>query len=107
MSLILLSMRSVIVLVGYLLITELVYSQSFISETKLWSNVVHGTEYGSSFESFYIKMNGDSSISDHTYSKVYRSDDSLQLQWILEGFVRETDSGSVFYLPRESSIEIW
>jgi hypothetical protein len=87
-------MIRIVVLVGYILVTELVYSQSFISETKLWSNVVVGNEYGSPYESFYIKMTIDSVTPDNSYGKVYRSNDSLHLNWFIKGFIRETDSGN-------------
>ncbi|MCF8346419.1 MAG: T9SS type A sorting domain-containing protein [Bacteroidales bacterium] len=98
-------MKRIVVLIGYILIAELVYSQSFISETKLWSNVVHGTEYGSPYVSFYIKMTIDSVISGNSYGKVYRSNDSLQLNWFIEGLIRETDTGTVYYRDVEDDTE--
>ena len=98
-------MKRIVVIIGYILVAELVYSQSFISESKLWSNLFHGTEYGSPYESFYIKMTGDSVISDQSYCKVYRSDDSLHLHWFFEGLIRETDTGTVYYRDIENATE--
>jgi hypothetical protein len=67
--------------------------------------VVHGTEYGSPYESFHIKMTIDSVTSGNSYGKVYRSNDSLQSHWFLEGFIRETDTGTVYYRDIEDVTE--
>ena len=79
-----------------------VYSQSLVAENKIWSNVRHGTEYGYDYDSHYIKFLGDTLISETLYKKVYRSNDSLMTNWSFEGSIRETDTGSVFYIPRNS-----
>ncbi len=77
-----------------------------INENKYWSNVRHGTEFGGDYESFYIKFMGDTVISETLYKKVYRSNDSLMSNWLFEGSIRETDTGSVHYLPKNSSTEV-
>jgi len=81
---------------GLILLAPTVFSQTFISENKLWSQVEFATEYGHPYESHFIKMKGDTIVDDEEYTKVYRSNDSLQLKWFFEGFIRETDTGSVF-----------
>ncbi len=65
----------------------------------------HGTEYGSPIESYYIRIADDTLISEQLYKKVYRSNDSLHVHWFLEGFIRETDTGTVYYLKDEDGIE--
>lgn len=80
-------------------------SQSFINQTKLWSNKVGGTEEGSPSESYFIKMDGDTLLSNVNYTRVLKSMDSLQLQWYIEGFIRETDTGTVFYQDLKSQSE--
>ncbi|MEN8157708.1 MAG: T9SS type A sorting domain-containing protein [Bacteroidota bacterium] len=97
-------MRKSLCLLG-LLISIPLFSQSFINEAKLWSNVSYGTEYGYSYESYYIKMTGDTVISEKQYTKVLRSNDSLHLRWALEGFIRENDTGTVYFLKRNGGFE--
>lgn len=82
-----------------------VYSQSLVMENKIWSNVRHPTEYGYDFDSHYIKFLGDTIISENLYKKVYRSNDSLMIDWFFEGSIRETDTGSVYYIPMSSEEE--
>ena len=98
-------MKHIVYIVGFLLTTNPIVSQSFINETKLWSNVKYGTEYGHPYESFYIKMIGDTTITDVQYTKVHRSNDSLHLNWTLEGFIRETDTGTVYYREYDEVFE--
>ena len=90
-------MKQSIALLSFVLVTKLVFPQTLISETKLWSNLVHGSEYGSPYESFHIKMTIDSISSANTYGKVYRANDSLHLNWFLDGYINETDTGTIFY----------
>lgn len=76
-----------------------------MKENSLWSNVRHGTEYGYDFESYYIKFEGETVISDVPFKKVFRSNDSLMTNWYFIGSIRETDSGSVYYVSGSSDIE--
>ncbi len=98
-------MKRIVTIIGCILFSELVFSQSFISETKLWSNYVHGTEYGSPYESFYIMMTIDSVSLGSTYGKVYRDNDSLQSNWFVDGYIRETDTGTIFYRGKDELAE--
>ncbi|MBN2697452.1 MAG: T9SS type A sorting domain-containing protein [Bacteroidales bacterium] len=83
-----------------------VYSQEFINDNKIWSNVIHGNEYGCEYISFFIRFKGDTLINDLVYKKVQRSNDSLMNDWITQGAIRETDSGSVYYVSQGYDQEI-
>ena len=51
-------------------------------------------------------MTIDSVTPDNSYGKVYRSNDSLHLDWFLKGSIRETDSGTVYYRDIEDVTEL-
>jgi len=99
-------MKKLKLLILVLILTQQgIFSQSLVRENKLWSNVKHGGEYGSDFESYYIKFEGDTVISDIQFKKVYRSNDSLMTSWSFYGSIRETDSGSVYYMSGSADME--
>jgi len=82
------------------------FPQQFVTENKLWSNEKNGTEYtGESWHSNFIRFEGDTLIGETLYKKVLRSDDSLMSAWYVTGFIRETDTASVYYRPVRSGKE--
>lgn len=97
--------RKLVLLFGFLISYYCLNSQTLVKENSLWSTVRHGTEYGYDFESHYIKFEGDTMISDIPFKKVYRSNDSLMINWSFTGSIRETDSGSVYYLSGSADME--
>ena len=86
-------------------LTNWVFAQNFISENKLWSNVSYGTEYGAPFNSSFIKISGDTIISEIRYSKVFCSTDSIMKNWNYYGGIRETDTGTVYFLEQNKITE--
>jgi hypothetical protein len=74
------------------------FCQSFISENKLWSYVAHGSEYGSPYRSYYVKISGDSLVKDIAYKKLLKSTDENHDNWFFRGLIRETDTGTVYFL---------
>ena len=85
--------------IAFLLLTSLVAnSQSwFISDSKVWSQVRYGSTPGFPYTSTYIKMNGDTTLNQTDYTKVYKSASEGMQSWSLEGYIRETDTGTVYY----------
>jgi len=70
--------------------------QILVKENKLWSNTWIGTEKGDHFHSYYIKFQGDITINNRIYKKIYKSEDESQLSWKLYGYIREDSSRKVF-----------
>lgn len=65
------------------------FAQSFVSENKLWSNTFIGTEIGSEYSSYFIKLNGDTTIDGTSYKFVLRSEDINHEIWYKFGVIRE------------------
>jgi hypothetical protein len=91
-------MRTLIVIL--LSFISLLYCQAqvLVNEGKLWSNVEYGSEQPDhqNYHSYWIKFQGDSTIHDTIYKKMFRSDDSLHTNWVAYGFLREDTSKKVF-----------
>jgi hypothetical protein len=90
-------MKKLIVALTALLISFSLTSQNFISENKQW-NVFLNSFGGLSTEIFSI--NGDSSINNVSYKKIYVSYDSLK-HWQYQGLLRE-DSSQVYFVGMDS-----
>lgn len=69
-----------------------------VSESKLWSNLEYGSEQPDheNYHSYWIKFQGDSIIHNTLYKKMFRSDDSLHMNWVSYGFMREDSSKKVY-----------
>ena len=63
--------------------------QSLLQEGKLWSNTSIGTEGGTTYRSYFIKFMEDTTINELVYKKILRSDDLLQTNWFVYGYIRE------------------
>ena len=68
------------------------YEPVLVKENKLWSNTWIGTELGDHFHSYYIKFEGDITINNKVYKKIFKSEDESQLNWKLHGYIREDSS---------------
>lgn len=91
-----------IILVLQLIICFNAFSQSsldsLVTTNKMWSQV-HRYPYGlpppqngCAAESNYIKFAEDTLINDYRYKKIFQSKDSLGLNWVNIGFIREQDN---------------
>jgi len=77
-----------------LLISQLAYSQVFVSENKTW-HVRDDSWWDINTEIF--KLEGDTIINEITYKKLWESwNDSAMVDMYLKGFLRE-DSGIIYY----------
>lgn len=102
-----------------LLIAQLVFcfnafsqssNDSIVTTNKMWSQV-HRYPYGlpppqngCAAESNYIKFAEDTLINDYRYKKIFQSKDSLGLNWVDIGFVREQDN-KVYAINNEGDYE--
>lgn len=69
------------------------YNTQLIDSTKLWS-IAHQQcpGCGGEFYSFFIKLQGDTTISSSYYTKILRSYDEYMTEWELYGFIREEEN---------------
>lgn len=78
---------------------NLCFSQNLLSEDKLWSNAIIGTENIDIYRSSYwIKFQGDTTLNNVQYKKILQANDSLHSDWFLSGFIREDDVAQKVYL---------
>jgi len=73
-----------------------VHAQVIVKENKLWSNTLKGTDGWNPYESYYIKFQEDTIINSNNYKKIWRSNDSLQTNWYVDGYIREDSMKRVF-----------
>ena len=79
--------------------TTLCYSQNLLTEDKLWSNVIFGSENPDIYKtSYWIKFQGDTTINNFQYKKVLQADDPLHSNWYVNGFIREDTTNQKVYL---------
>lgn len=98
-------MRTVIILLFQLFIIQSIAQPSFIREDKLWSQVRYSSTEGYPYTTKYTKFEGDTLINGYTYSKVFESWDEDMMNWEMVGFIRETDTFSVFYCDKYDQTE--
>jgi len=74
------------------------YNTELIDETKMWSSLAY-TCWGPSwtYKSCYHKFSGDTVINQINYKRVWESEDEDHLYWTHIGYIRENDSGEIFY----------
>jgi hypothetical protein len=66
------------------------YNTQLIDSTKIWSILDQPCEgCGGEMYSFYIKVQGDTTISSINYTKIYQALDEFMTEWELYGFIRE------------------
>jgi hypothetical protein len=79
--------------------TTLCYGQNLLSENKLWSNAVFGSENPDIYKSSYwIKFQGDTTINNVRYKKILQADDALHSDWYVNGYIREDTVAQKVYL---------
>ena len=91
-------MKALFCFVLLLLPFSAAFSQVFVKENRLWSNLEYGNQQPEkqAYHSYWIKFEGDTIINDTIYKNVWRSDDSLHTNWHAYGFIREDSSKKVF-----------
>lgn len=82
------------VLFAAILLSQLAFSQNFISENKLWH--VKGESWGTIYTEIF-KIEGDTTINSVNYQKLWYIWDSTMNNFSLNGFLRE-ESNVVYYL---------
>lgn len=75
------------------------HTQTLVKENKLWACTKESSSAPGDYESYFIKFEGDTTISDLNYKKIWRSNDSLQTSWYIDGYIREDTSKKVFLYP--------
>jgi len=91
-------MKTKVITVLLFFITLVCSSQSLVKEGKLWSNTEVGSESGSRYFSYYVKILGDTVFSETQYKAVLRSDHFSHEIWYNCGFIREdTINKRVFF----------
>jgi hypothetical protein len=75
-------------------------AQTLLQEGKIWSNLEYGTEQPQQqiFHSYFLKVEGDTTIQIRSYKKLFRSDDASHAAWTGYGFLREDTAGKVYAL---------
>jgi hypothetical protein len=93
-------MKTLLGIVIFIIWLPFCNAQVLVRESKLWSNLEYGTERpeDQNYHSYWIKFEGDSLVHDTLYKKVSRSDDSLHINWISYGFMREDSFKRVYAL---------
>jgi hypothetical protein len=98
-----------------LLPSSYVFSQNFISENKVWIQVVYKLPSFTAVTE-YLKIKGDTLINKLNYKKVFQSFDKNQVIWNNFGYIRETldqkvyfreDSSKYDYLFYDFSVELY
>jgi len=86
------------------------YSQDFIQENKMWSTLLIDDSYtppdhlNTSYETYFTKFEGDTSINLVQYSKLFQSTDSLN-SWELVALIRE-ETRKIFIWNPSSNNEL-
>lgn len=73
--------------------------QVLVKENKLWSNTEKGSEGWCPYKSYFIKFSGDTTINGFEYKRILRCEDSLQVNWFVDGYIREDSLKKVFLYP--------
>ena len=90
-------MKTLMIILFFAFITAPNYleAQILVKENRIWSTASCGTE-NYYWESNYIKFEGDTTINDTLFKKVYNSDDELHSEWHKYGAIREDSLKRVF-----------
>jgi hypothetical protein len=93
-------MKKVIItslLLGFFIQANSQYNTQLIDSTKIWSILDQPCEgCGGEMYSFFIKVQGDTTLNALNYTKIYQALDEYMLEWDLYGFIREEENK--FYL---------
>lgn len=73
------------------------FNTNLIDETKMWSRMEYSLNPSWYCTSYYHKFAGDTIINEHSYKKVWQSDDEDHLFWVHIGFIRENEEGEIIY----------
>jgi hypothetical protein len=72
-------------------------AQTLVKENRLWSNSMFGTERENFWQnSNWIKFEGDTTINETVFKKIFRSDDEFHENWYCDGAIREDSIKKVF-----------
>lgn len=82
-------MKTYLTLIFFILVISPSLCQNLIEENKLWSNTTIGSEVGSEYSSYYIKLYGDTTIDGTEYKFVLSSEDIDHEIWYKFGVIRE------------------
>lgn len=83
----------------FLIQSVLCFSQNLLTEDKLWSNVVFGSENPDVYKnSYWVKFQGDTTINNLIYKRILRANDSFHSEWYSNGFIREDTVAQKVYL---------
>ncbi|MDA3816169.1 MAG: hypothetical protein PF486_02255 [Prolixibacteraceae bacterium] len=69
----------------------------------MWCNTRIGTEVNSTYESYYIKFAGDTTINEEGYKFIMRSDDQNHENWYYYGLIMEDSINGQVYLYDKTS----
>lgn len=89
-------MKKAILFLAVILISQYLFSQNFISENKLW-NVKQQLFTWADTE--IIKLEGDSTINDTIYKKVWKTNDSAMNEWYQIALIREESNKVYLKVP--------
>jgi len=92
-------MKPLFAFITLLTLTSALQAQTLVNENKLWACTMAGSEQPENYESYFIKFSGDSIIDGIEYKKVWRSNDSLQTSWYIDGYIREDSLQRIFFYP--------
>jgi hypothetical protein len=99
-------MKTIITLLLGLVISGMVYSQAYypiVQENNEW-NVLQVIYPGGNYWTMTYKFYGDTTISEQTYKKVYKSEEEIPINWEYEGGIREEEQ-KVWYYPKFGNVE--
>lgn len=100
-------MKTIILFVSLILALVVCNGQNLVQEGKLWSNTSIGTMPGSTYESYFIKFMGDTTINGLAYKKIMKSKDELNANWSSAGYMREeTTTRKVFVYNKAGNKDI-
>ena len=85
-----------LILVGIVLQSMSVFAQSLVLPDRIWSNTYYVIAPGSRYNTNWIKFEGDTTIADTLYMRIYSSDSEFQDNWYPYGAIREDKSNKVF-----------
>lgn len=82
-------------------------AQTLVKENKLWACTMAGSEQPENYESYYIKFSGDTIVNGIEYKIAWKCQDSLQINWEIETFIREDSTKKVYFInPRTNEEEL-
>lgn len=94
-------MKNLVLILGFIFLTNSTFSQPFIQENKVW-NVIECMNFGACITISY-KLTGDTIIDYHVYKKLYHTQDTTLNNWYLGGALRETQ-GKVYITDFEDEV---